>query len=749
MHGKWEEGQIFGDFRLVERINAGGMGEVWRADQISLGRAVAVKLLLPKFVFSDRARRQFQREAEAGGRIQHPGIVTVYTAGFSGHQPYIAQELVKGGYTLANFIADVRELPSLPPGYHHQVAEFLASVLDALQVAHDAGVIHRDLKPQNILISPEDTPKIADFGLAQIVDEEPLSQTGDFAGTYSYMSPEQAAARRSGIDHRTDVFSLGVTFYEMLTFHRAFDGVTTHEITKKVLFFDPPDPRGVKPQTPRDLALICAKAMEKAPDHRYSTAGEFAADLRRYLRDEPIAARPTGVVRKVQKLVRRHPTPAAIAIVGTLALIVIAWLGSLWLASQESERVAERDKLYWQAQFAIEMDDMDAAIGLVDQANELDPASPAGHLILAIGFAKYARVPEQEAQIALAIEKGFTRDPDALETAADHASYGLYLASQRDLGLFPEAEIHLRRALELDPTLYGINFRLYQLRSELGDLEGARRYLEAFQQRLATGETFYSVVEAMKEELEGDYDAACQTLEALAADPALDDERTVQLRIHRNLGRNYLKSGQLDRAEELLRKAVDEAPDDCVSRLALAEVFYTRDDGLGDEERGPELLEEADRMARQAITCNPSKPEPYRMRAMIAVDLFSREPTSGDARSKPAYQAAEARLAELRDHGEADASLESRLLFFEGVYPYERGNYAEAISLFEASVELDPENLFAWALLGQCCWRVGEHARGADYLDGCPASCGTILTTRGAGRGAGSTRYSCGCSTAP
>ncbi|MDP6408549.1 MAG: tetratricopeptide repeat protein [Planctomycetota bacterium] len=337
----FEAGRTVGDFVLVRLLGRGGMGEVWEAEEQSLRRKVALKLLLPGRV-SEKAIDFFAREARAGGKLTHPGIVAVHGSGEIDGVHWIAMDLVEDGASLADFLEEVRGEAELPKDYYGQVADLMAKVADAMEVAHGAGVIHRDLKPANILISPDDTPKVGDFGLARVESEHGLSQTGDFAGTYYYMSPEQVMAKRMGIDHRTDVFSLGVVLYELLSLQRPFEGDTTHQIAQKVVMVDPADPRTLRSRVPDDLAVICAKTIEKNPDHRYSTMTELAADIRRHMAHEPILARPPTLVVRTTKWVRRNPTKSVAGALASVALVAISTLA--WQLSQEKEKLAETNQ---------------------------------------------------------------------------------------------------------------------------------------------------------------------------------------------------------------------------------------------------------------------------------------------------------------------------------------------------------------------------------------------------------------------
>ncbi|MFT7671017.1 MAG: serine/threonine protein kinase, partial [Planctomycetota bacterium] len=329
-----------GDFELIRRIASGGQGEVWEAQQRSLNRRVALKLVLPGRI-NEKSLTLFAREARAGGRLAHPGIVAVFGYGQDNGRHWIAQELVEGSWTLRDFIDEMRNADELPRNYYRSVAGFLAALADALQAAHEAGVIHRDVKPQNVLVTKDDQPKLTDFGLARITDEAAMSVTGDFAGTWLYMSPEQVTAKRIELDHRTDVFSLGVVMYETLALSRPFDGDTTHQIAEKILMWDPPDLTKIRSKVPKDLAVICGKALEKRKDARYSTMTEFALDLRRWLSNESIHATAPRQVDRAAKWCKRNPTKSVA--IGLASVFVVAISSLLW-ANVESKRELEVER---------------------------------------------------------------------------------------------------------------------------------------------------------------------------------------------------------------------------------------------------------------------------------------------------------------------------------------------------------------------------------------------------------------------
>jgi len=327
-------GQRIGHFELRSFIAQGGMGQVWKAHDENLRADVALKLILPGRIDA-RSLELFTREARAGGRLSHPYIVKTLSTGRSDGLTWIAQELVDGSWTMKDCLDQLRAEDSIPGDHYKSVALFVARVADGLQAAHDAGVIHRDVKPANILIAPDDSPRLTDFGLARVVDDSFLSRSGDVAGTLAYMSPEQVTAKRTGLDHRTDVFSLGIVLYEMLTLRRPFEGDTTHQIASQIIHFEPPHATKLRSQCPRELAVICGKALEKAPDRRYATMREFSADLHRHLAHEPIHAKPMGVLVRASKWAQRHPA-RAIALASTLVLTGILLLFASILAGKNA-----------------------------------------------------------------------------------------------------------------------------------------------------------------------------------------------------------------------------------------------------------------------------------------------------------------------------------------------------------------------------------------------------------------------------
>jgi len=343
-------GERVGGFTLESFLGRGGMGQVWQAKQESLGRRVALKLILPEKV-DERTLALFVKEAKAGGRCHHKNLVATLDHGEDEGIAWLAQELVEDACTLADALDRFRAMDVLPSDYYRRVAELIEKVALGMEAAHEAKVHHRDLKPHNILLGADDEPRVADFGLARIESQSiEKSKSGELVGTYYYMSPEQVAAKRIGLDHRTDVFSLGVVLYEMLTLQRPFVGDSGQQIAQQITYWDPPRADQVRSHCPRDLAVIAEKAMQKIATHRYPTMAAFAADLRRYLEDRPILAKPTGRIERARKWVRRNPTVTGVLVTAVVGAVVAV---GFMLDAQAQREEADRQRSEAELQTAL------------------------------------------------------------------------------------------------------------------------------------------------------------------------------------------------------------------------------------------------------------------------------------------------------------------------------------------------------------------------------------------------------------
>jgi len=287
----------FGDYELLEEIGRGGMGVVYRAVQKSLGRTVAIKMLLRRDLATPADLLRFRSEAEAAAQLDHPGIVSIFEVGECAGHPFYSMQLVEGT-TLAKWL----QRGPLPA---REAAALLAKVADAVHAAHARGVLHRDLKPSNILIDTGGEPHVSDFGLAKRLEaEESVTHTGAILGTPCYMSPEQAAGSRGDVGPTSDVWSLGTILYQMLTGRPPFQASSPMDTLLAVLESDPPVPRSIDRHVNRDLEMIALKSLQKPQELRYASAAELAADLRAFLAGEPVAARRGGFNDIVARLFR-------------------------------------------------------------------------------------------------------------------------------------------------------------------------------------------------------------------------------------------------------------------------------------------------------------------------------------------------------------------------------------------------------------------------------------------------------------
>jgi len=313
-----------GDYDLLEEIGRGGQGVVFRARQKSLNRAVALKVIgLGQWATKAHLKR-FRLEAEAAASLEHPCIVPIYEVGEHGGACYFSMGLVEGGQLDA--VAKREPMPI------RHAAELIAKLARTVHYAHERGILHRDIKPGNILLDAKGEPHLTDFGLARLVEtESTVTRTMEVLGTPSYMAPEQAVGNNARVTSATDVYGLGAVLYQLLTGHPPFAGGTTFETVRLVLDTEPRQPRLLNPKVDRDLATICLKCLEKDPPRRYSSALALAEDLERWLKHEPIQARRTGIFTRGRKWVRRNPAIAAL--IASLAA-VICW--NIW----ESELIS-------------------------------------------------------------------------------------------------------------------------------------------------------------------------------------------------------------------------------------------------------------------------------------------------------------------------------------------------------------------------------------------------------------------------
>jgi serine/threonine protein kinase/tetratricopeptide (TPR) repeat protein len=316
----------FGDYELLEEVGRGGQGIVYRARQKNLNRTVALKVIGLGHWATEAHLKRFRREAEAAARLEHPGIVPIHEVGERDGSCYFSMKFVEGG--------QLDEVTKREPMPVRRAVELVAKVARTVHYAHEHGILHRDIKPGNILLDQKGEPHLTDFGLARLVEtESTVTRTMEVLGTPSYMAPEQAVGNNAALAAETDVYGLGAVLYQLLTGQPPFAGGTTYETIKLLLDTEPRQPRALNAKIDRDLSTICLKCLEKDPKPRYSSALALAEDLERWLKHEPILARHTGIFTRGKKWVRRNPTSALLA-----ASLVALAASAGWIISKSDFR---------------------------------------------------------------------------------------------------------------------------------------------------------------------------------------------------------------------------------------------------------------------------------------------------------------------------------------------------------------------------------------------------------------------------
>jgi serine/threonine protein kinase/Flp pilus assembly protein TadD len=619
--GAFAPARQLGDFELLRELGRGGMGVVYEARQISLNRRVALKVLPPGLALSREAVKRFEREAKAAGKLHHTNIVPVYAIGQAEGCHYYAMELIEG-QSLAVLLALGRKHESNPlmdpdvfhtthgsqPGresserpssttssvsetssrsraWFDATAKLLAEVADALDYAHQQGIIHRDIKPANPLLSHEYRLCVTDFGLARMTQEPGMTVSGSFLGTPAYMSPEMIAVGRIEVDHRTDVYSLGAVLYEMLTLETAFPEESRDKILSAIMTKDPRPPRKINPRIPLDLETICLKAMEKDADRRYQTAGDFAHDLRQHLQRGLITARRASLARRLWKKTRQHPV-AAVTLVSVLVVASVA--GFSW----HRVRQADVPRLISEARLLLVQGEYREGLEKISQALDLDPRALDARLVRArmlLQRTHYEEAAEEaravlredpadwEAHMVMAVlgKKGGLADISAgehmaavegnvVETADAFYLRGLLADSHRD------AIGWLDRALDLNP---GHALALLERGSRYGSLKNLPASL-ADAERLMAVRPFSAQGRRLK----------------AAAYGAMHDE---------------------ERALEYYAKAIELDPDDPITYRQRAAVLLERgrgDDALADYTTAIELdAEVSEFLSRRSWLYNAKK----------------------------------------------------------------------------------------------------------------------------------------------
>ncbi len=603
-----------GDYQLLRQLGRGGMGVVYEAWQVSMNRRVALKVLPAGISADTKAVTRFVREAHVAGKLQHPNVVPIFGMGIEATTPYFAMEMVDGE-TLAQVLARMKTavqgektafgFPRDDVAYFSIVARCFADAADGLQHAHSHRIIHRDVKPSNLILDSEGRLRILDFGLARLEGQESITVSGDCVGTPLYMSPEQARRQKIPVDHRTDIYSLGATLYEMLTLEPPFRGKDHADTLSQIIEREPLELRRVDSRVPRDLETIVLKCLRKDPVDRYGTAEALGQDLRRFVRGDAVEGRRQAALEKWLR--RSWRQRLRLTALGATILLVLA-IGVLTLNQRQSAR--ERDhrryrELVVRAVGSLELGGF--AEPLVNRIAQRSAASIYSYLYLPEpgphqddSSMRRARGALQDLEEAIRL---FPRRPDARY----HLARGRWLLGRRD-----EALRLVDEALSLAPQFGPLRALKAAILAKEGKAEPARRELD--EGRRLGGESWAEPWQRAQEEgIRGDWAAAADAFGDLFARERSGEESytaaALELRLGR--GRAYLQAGEFERARLDLAMAHERWPEALAPVYLIGRTFVLQ----GKRDLAAAWFREHHRLARR------EDPEVFR----FILDLMNRD----------------------------------------------------------------------------------------------------------------------------
>jgi tRNA A-37 threonylcarbamoyl transferase component Bud32 len=747
-------GTMAGRYRILRLIGEGGMGAVYEAEQDKPRRTVALKVIKPGLARSEVLRR-FEQEAQALGRLQHAGIAQIYEAGTAdtgfGPQPYFAMEFIQGE-SLGQY-AEAHGLST------NERLGLMAEVCDAVHHAHQRGLIHRDLKPGNILVDANGHPKVLDFGVARVTDggQQATRQTdiGQLVGTLAYMSPEQVQADPLEVDTRSDVYALGVILYELLAGRPPYTlSAKLHEAAHTICEEDPARLSSINRSLRGDIETIVAKALEKGKGRRYASAADLAGDIRRFLTHQPIVARPPTASYQLQKFAQRH-TALVAGIVAVFVVLLGGVIASTWQAMRanragqaaiaERDRAAaaerraaeERDRANAERNRAVEaeakmLQERNRAIAERQRADTEAATAKAineflqDDVLAQAGASSQARPdtkPDPDLKVRTALERAakriegkFEKQP-LVEAAIRQTLSNTYL----DLGLYAEAQPHLERALELRRRVLGDqHLDTLELLDEAASLyyrrgqytQSAPLHAKVLEARLRIlGEAHLDTLKSMNNladsyRAQGKYAEAeplfKRTLEIKKRVLGPDDPST--LVSMSNLGLLYLNQGQYSRTEPLYTQVVEsrrrilgeEHPRTLSSAYSLGALYWYQDK----RQQAESLLDKVQEVQRRVL--GDSHPDTLRtMDGLGAMYLAQKKYAQGEAILMRTLEARRSVLGE--EHPETLNTMRNIAGFYRT-----QGRYAESEELYIKVLEH---------------WR---RAKGAENLD-------TLLIEQSAG----------------
>jgi serine/threonine protein kinase/Tfp pilus assembly protein PilF len=786
-----------GDFSILREVGRGGMGIVYEAEQLSLGRRVALKVLPFAATMDPRHLQRFKNEAHAAAQLHHTNIVPVHYVGCERGVHFYAMQFIEGN-SLAEVVAQLREKenkisrkaaknakedlnatadfapsrlcvssgsPADSAGqttkpiaalstirsttdstYYRMVAELGIQAAEALDYAHENGIIHRDIKPANLLLDAAGRVWVTDFGLAQVQGDARMTMTGDLVGTLRYMSPEQALAKRVVVDHRTDIYSLGASLYELLTFEPAFTGTDRQELLRQIAFEEPRPPRRVRKSIPSELEIIVLKAIEKNPAERYATAKEVAEDLRRYLYHEPIRARRPSLVQFLKKWGRRHKA-AIVAAAVCLLVSTAAISGSVgWALGNQRARQRQAESIVFES--------LEAAAPYLRAGNPYDPdllaaveraEAQARNEMLGVELFSQVKQLRRDVVMLSQLEQArlLSSDPNTDKEFDYGGANGVYAKVFAEYGvdmatLGPQRAAELIRGSALRSHLVAALYDWTFVSGKIGAISADRLRMTA---DLADDETWR--IRLQQAMTHGDIDS----LKELAKHKGTLQQSAANVEL---LARSLIQFRDWETAENLLR-AVHEAnlADFWINfqlantlqhrtppRLAEAARFYQAAialrprsavvlNNLGIVLCDLGMLEEAERNFRKALALQPDLPHLHNGLANVLRQqgrLEEAEAALGKATALkpdfgPAYINLGAVLAlqhKLRDAEHAfqkaiqlDCALDMALTGLGNIYQ-EQGKFAEAEIAYRKAIEIKPQFALAYYRLGDALCNQGE-----------------------------------------
>jgi serine/threonine protein kinase len=746
---------VLGDYQIIREVGRGGMGVVYEAMQVSLGRRVALKVLPFAAAMDPRHLLRFQVEAQAAAHLHHGNIVPVFSVGSDRGVHFYAMQFIEG-QSLAEVIRDLRSAaeggriepegglvegrgpadratatageakeqsslatavladplrPAAAVGADRRpdsgttsssignkafftwVAQLGVQAAEALEHAHGMGVLHRDVKPANLLVDEHGHLWVTDFGLAQFQGNNELTLTGDMLGTLRYMSPEQALAKRGIIDHRTDIYSLGTTLFELLTLRPAFDGQDRQELLRQIALEEPMAPRRLNPSLPRDLETIVLKAMAKEPDSRYSSAEELADDLRRFLEDKPIRARRPTFPEQAAKWARRHRRPLiAAAVVLVLAGAVSSAL--LWQEKRQTEKALQavqasyrelqearqRERKTLSLMFNASDQMTMHAMGTVTAYKNIQGVDPQQFYRIALNF--YEAIIDQSG-----------KDPSLRLMTAQATRR---LAFTRMLMNDPQADEAYRQSIALYEAMVAAAPDDLEILNGLSQVLYDRGFLLRFTRGL--------------NEAEPSFRRAISLQKAIVTRSPFEDEAVkTAMQIHLGIGIALSDAGRRPESAQLYRelvetygKAIGSLPDAAERRRRLASFR----DAMGSMLVDFDHRRDAEPLFREALKVETSNPAPY---VHLATLLASRPDR------KPHDPAGAVELARKAVKLAPRAHEPWHIL---GVAQYRAGEWKAAAEALETALTLpDGDDASDWLFLAMARWRLSDPSAARGWYD--------------------------------